>query len=59
MNVVKFAEALHGKPLSEYQKKLLEFMITLPKNSKVVYGRNGKYILLLIKEKKYDYFKRC
>ena len=42
MNVVKFAEALYGKPLFEYQKKLLKFMVTLPKNSKVVYGRNGK-----------------
>ena len=49
MNIVKFAEALHSKPLSEYQKKLLEFIITLPKNSKVVYGRNGKIYFVFSK----------
>lgn len=42
MTVTEYAELLNGKPLLEYQKKLLEFMITLLKNSKVVYGRNGK-----------------
>ena len=49
MNIVKFEEALYGKPLSEYQKKLLEFMVTLPKNSKVVYGRNGKIYFIVDK----------
>lgn len=49
MTVTEYAELLNGKPLSEYQKKLLEFMITLPKNSKVVYGRNGKIYFIVDK----------
>lgn len=42
MKVTEYAELLNDKPLLEYQKKLLEFMMTLPKDSKVVYGRYGK-----------------
>ena len=49
MNIVKFAETLYDKSLSEYQKKLLEFMVTLPKNSKVVYRRNGKIYFVVDK----------
>ena len=49
MNAVKFVEALYGKPLFEYQKKLLKFMVTLPKNSKVVYGRNRKIYFVVDK----------
>lgn len=42
MTIVEFAEALYGRRLSVYQKKLLECMATLPKNSEIVYGRHGK-----------------
>lgn len=51
MTVVEFAEALYGKPLLEYQKKLLECIATLPKNSNIVYGRYGKIYFVVEKEK--------
>lgn len=50
MTIIEFAGALNGKPLSEYQKKLLEFMTSIPKDSKFVYGRNGKIYLVNEKE---------
>lgn len=36
MTIVEFAEALYNRRLSDYQKKLLECIATLPKNSTIV-----------------------
>lgn len=45
MELIEFAEKVTGRKLTVYQKKMLELLGNLPKDSCVVMGRKGPMIL--------------
>lgn len=45
MELIEFAEKVTGRKLTVYQKKMLELLGNLPKDSCIVMGRKGPMIL--------------
>ena len=45
MDIVEFAEKVSGVQLTVYQKRMLELLGNLPKDSCIVMGRKGPMIL--------------
>lgn len=45
MELTEFVEKVSGRKLTVYQKKMLEFYASLPKDSCIVMGRKGPLIL--------------
>lgn len=45
MDIVEFAEKVSGIRLTVYQKRMLELLGSLPKDSCIVMGRKGPMIL--------------
>jgi len=45
MNLTEFVEKVSGTKLTVYQKEMLKFYSSLPKDSRVVMGRKGPMIL--------------
>ena len=50
IDIVEFTEKLLGIELLEYQKNMLRKMAELPKDSKIVMDRRGRWVVVPVKK---------